>query len=180
MRPRPTGNRKQASVISIPSPKPNKSAIITCARFLVTGPILKTAKPKNMANSELAWVAYIGGKRGVPEDHRRSCAHPNGYPGRQNRIRMALSPPPGPSTCISPDPLNKKYFEGQEFFAGTKHIRVAPYTIPYRCLYSEKYQQPVYGRTEYQHHARGVWQYPRNAHLWYDGRSSRLCRLCSQ
>ena len=35
-----------------------------------------------------------------------------------------------------PDPDNKKHFEGEEFFAATKHIRVAPYNIPYRCLYS--------------------------------------------
>ena len=35
-----------------------------------------------------------------------------------------------------PDAKNSKYFEGQEFFAGTKHVKVAPYTIPYRCLYS--------------------------------------------
>jgi hypothetical protein len=28
-------------------------------------------------------------------------------------------------------------FEGEEFFAATKHIKVAPYTIPYRSLYSK-------------------------------------------
>jgi hypothetical protein len=35
-----------------------------------------------------------------------------------------------------PEAENSKYFEGEEFFAATKHIRVKPYTIPYRCLYS--------------------------------------------
>ena len=35
-----------------------------------------------------------------------------------------------------PNAENSKYFPGEEFFAATKHIRVQPYTIPYRCLYS--------------------------------------------
>jgi len=35
-----------------------------------------------------------------------------------------------------PNEKNSLYFPGEEFFAGTKHIKVAPYTIPYRCLYS--------------------------------------------
>jgi hypothetical protein len=35
-----------------------------------------------------------------------------------------------------PDAKNSLYFPGEEFFAGTEHIRVQPYTIPYRCLYS--------------------------------------------
>ncbi len=97
---------------------------------------LKKNKPAKYAKRELAWVAYIGGKR---ESRRLMGDHVL----TQMDIQEGKQYPDGTVTATwtidlhFPDERNKKYFEGQEFFAGTKHIKVAPYTIPYRCLYSK-------------------------------------------
>ena len=96
---------------------------------------LKNNKPEKYAKQELAWVAYIGGKR----ESRRIIGD---HVLDQMDIQEGKMYPDGTVTATwtidlhFPDPKNSQYFEGQEFFAGTKHIRVAPYTIPYRCLYS--------------------------------------------
>ncbi|HEY9257557.1 FAD-dependent oxidoreductase [Chitinophaga sp.] len=96
---------------------------------------LKNSKPEKYAKQELAWVAYIGGKR----ESRRIIGD---HVLDQMDIQEGKMYPDGAVTATwtidlhFPDPKNSQYFEGQEFFAGTKHIRVAPYTIPYRCLYS--------------------------------------------
>lgn len=96
---------------------------------------LKNNKPEKYAKQELAWVAYIGGKR----ESRRIIGD---HVLDQMDIQEGKMYPDGAVTATwtidlhFPDPKNSQYFEGQEFFAGTKHIRVAPYTIPYRCLYS--------------------------------------------
>jgi hypothetical protein len=34
------------------------------------------------------------------------------------------------------DPKNSAHFPGNEFKAVTEHIRIYPYAVPYRCLYS--------------------------------------------
>lgn len=97
---------------------------------------LKKHKAAKYAKRELAWVAYIGGKR---ESRRLMGDHVL----TQMDIQEGKQYPDGTVTATwtidlhFPDERNKKYFEGQEFFAGTKHIKVAPYTIPYRCLYSK-------------------------------------------
>lgn len=97
---------------------------------------LKKNKAAKYAKRELAWVAYIGGKR---ESRRLMGDHVL----NQMDIQEGKQYPDGTVTATwtidlhFPDERNKKYFEGQEFFAGTKHIKVAPYTIPYRCLYSK-------------------------------------------
>ncbi|GAB4048496.1 FAD-dependent oxidoreductase [Spirosoma litoris] len=97
---------------------------------------LKTNKKEKYGKRELAWVAYIGGKR---ESRRLLGDHIL----NQMDIQEGKQYPDGTVTATwtidlhFPDPKNSKYFEGQEFFAGTKHIKVAPYTIPYRCLYSK-------------------------------------------
>ncbi|WP_343702061.1 FAD-dependent oxidoreductase [Chitinophaga sp.] len=96
---------------------------------------LKKGKPEKYAKRELAWVAYIGGKR---ESRRIMGDHVL----TQMDIQEGKRYPDGAVTATwtidlhFPNEKNSKYFEGQEFFASTKHIRVAPYTIPYRCLYS--------------------------------------------
>lgn len=96
---------------------------------------LKKNKPAKYAKRELAWVAYIGGKR----ESRRILGD---HILTQMDIQEGKQYPDGTVTATwtidlhFPDAKNSKYFEGQEFFAGTKHIKVAPYTIPYRCLYS--------------------------------------------
>lgn len=97
---------------------------------------LKNNKKAKYAKRELAWVAYIGGKR---ESRRLLGDHIL----TQMDIQDGKQHPDGTVTATwtidlhFPDAKNSKYFEGQEFFAGTKHIKVAPYTIPYRCLYSK-------------------------------------------
>jgi hypothetical protein len=96
---------------------------------------LKHHKPQKYAKRELAWVAYIGGKR---ESRRLLGDHVL----TQMDIQEGKQHPDGTVTATwtidlhFPDAKNSQYFEGQEFFAATKHIKVAPYTIPYRCLYS--------------------------------------------
>lgn len=96
---------------------------------------LKNHKPEKYGNNELAWVAYIGGKR---ESRRLMGDHIL----TQMDIQDGINYPDG---CVTatwtidlhfPDERNSNYFKGEEFFAGTKHIRVQPYTIPYRSLYS--------------------------------------------
>jgi FAD dependent oxidoreductase len=96
---------------------------------------LKNNKREKYAKQELAWVAYIGGKR----ESRRIIGD---HVLDQMDIQEGKMYPDGAVTATwtidlhFPDPKNSQYFEGQEFFAGTRHIKVAPYTIPYRCLYS--------------------------------------------
>lgn len=97
---------------------------------------LKNHKKEKYANWELAWVAYIGGKR---ESRRLLGDHVLTQMDIQNGVMY----PDGTVTATwtidlhFPDEKNSKYFKGEEFFAATKHIRVKPYTIPYRCLYSK-------------------------------------------
>jgi len=100
---------------------------------------LKNHKKEKYAKSKLAWVAYIGGKR----ESRRIIGD---HILNQMDIQEGKFYPDGSVTATwtidlhFPDAKNSKYFEGQEFFASTKHIKVAPYTIPYRCLYSKNIQ----------------------------------------
>lgn len=100
---------------------------------------LKNNKKEKYAKKELAWVAYIGGKR----ESRRILGD---HILNQMDIQEGKFYDDGTVTATwtidlhFPDATNSKYFEGQEFFAGTKHIKVAPYTIPYRCLYSRNIQ----------------------------------------
>ncbi|MDM8173051.1 FAD-dependent oxidoreductase [Olivibacter sp. 47] len=83
----------------------------------------------------MAWVAYIGGKR---ESRRLMGDHIL----TQMDIQEGKMYPDATVTATwtidlhFPDKKNSLYFPDEEFFAGTKHIRVAPYTIPYRSLYS--------------------------------------------
>jgi len=96
---------------------------------------LKNQKGDKYKYNELAWVAYIGGKR---ESRRLMGDHVL----TQMDIQDGEMYPDGSVTATwtidlhFPDAKNSKYFEGEEFFAATKHIKVQPYTIPYRCLYS--------------------------------------------
>lgn len=96
---------------------------------------LKNNKPEKYSNRELAWVAYIGGKR---ESRRLMGDHIL----TQMDIQDGTMYPDATVTATwtidlhFPQKKNSLYFPGEEFFASTEHIRVAPYTIPYRCLYS--------------------------------------------
>ena len=96
---------------------------------------LKKNKPEKYAKRALAWVAYIGGKR---ESRRLMGDHIL----TQMDVQEGKMYPDATVTATwtidlhFPDKKNSLYFPDEEFFAGTKHVRVAPYTIPYRCLYS--------------------------------------------
>ncbi|SEK45585.1 FAD dependent oxidoreductase [Olivibacter domesticus] len=96
---------------------------------------LKNHKRDKYDKRDLAWVAYIGGKR---ESRRLLGDHIL----TQMDIQEGKIYPDATVTATwtidlhFPDKKNSLYFPDEEFFAGTKHIRVAPYTIPYRCLYS--------------------------------------------
>lgn len=96
---------------------------------------LKHNKADKYKNHELAWVAYIGGKR---ESRRLMGDHVL----TQMDIQDGINYPDG---CVTatwtidlhfPEKKNSNYFKGEEFFAATTHIKVKPYTIPYRSLYS--------------------------------------------
>jgi hypothetical protein len=96
---------------------------------------LKNNKPEKYGKRALAWVAYIGGKRESRRllgDHiltQMDVQEGKVYPDATVTATWTID-------LHFPDKKNSLYFPDEEFFAGTKHIRVAPYTIPYRCLYS--------------------------------------------
>ena len=86
-------------------------------------------------NRELAWVAYIGGKR----ESRRLMGD---YILKQDDIDKSVFHEDASFTTSwsidlhFPDPENSKNFPGAEFKAATNHIYICPYAVPYRCLYS--------------------------------------------
>lgn len=86
-------------------------------------------------NRELGWVAYIAGKR----ESRRLLGD---YILKQDDIDKNVFHEDASFTTTwsidlhTPDTINSKKFPGAEFKAQTKHIRIYPYSAPYRCLYS--------------------------------------------
>lgn len=86
-------------------------------------------------NRELAWVAYIAGKR----ESRRLLGD---YILKQDDIDKNVFHEDASFTTSwsidlhTPDTINSKKFPGAEFKAQTRHIRIYPYSAPYRCLYS--------------------------------------------
>jgi hypothetical protein len=87
------------------------------------------------ANRQLAWVAYIAGKR----ESRRLVG--DVVLTQQDVQEQRLYPDAFVTTTWSidlhyPDPANSKYFPGEEFKTIAKMPAVRPYAIPYRCFYS--------------------------------------------
>lgn len=86
-------------------------------------------------NRSLGWVAYIAGKR----ESRRLLGD---YVLKQDDIDKNVFHEDASFTTTwsldlhFPDSLNSLHFPGAEFKAATKHIRIYPYAVPYRCLYS--------------------------------------------
>ncbi len=86
-------------------------------------------------NRELSWVAYIAGKR----ESRRLLGD---YILKQDDIDKNVFHEDASFTTSwsidlhTPDTVNSKKFPGAEFKAQTRHIRIYPYSAPYRCLYS--------------------------------------------
>ncbi|HEY6915440.1 MAG TPA: FAD-dependent oxidoreductase, partial [Paludibacter sp.] len=86
-------------------------------------------------NRELSWVAYIAGKR----ESRRLLGD---YILKQDDIDKNVFHEDASFTTSwsidlhTPDTANSKKFPGAEFKAQTRHVRIYPYSAPYRCLYS--------------------------------------------
>ena len=87
------------------------------------------------ANRELAWVAYIGGKR----ESRRLLGDvilcQQDIEQRKEFSDAAVTANWGIDLHY-PSPKNTKYFPGEEFRSIAEHPKSPPYAIPYRCLYS--------------------------------------------
>lgn len=88
-----------------------------------------------VANRELDWVAYIAGRR----ESRRLLGD---YILKQDDIDKNVAHEDASFTTSwtidlhFPDSVNTKRFPGEEFLAETNHIKIYPYSVPYRCLYS--------------------------------------------
>lgn len=86
-------------------------------------------------NRALDWVAYIAGKR----ESRRLLGD---YIVKEDDIVKNVFHEDATATATwsidlhFPDSINSKNFPGEEFKAATNHIRIYPYPLPYRSLYS--------------------------------------------
>ena len=93
------------------------------------------AKEK-LANEGLRWVAFVGGKREsrrlkgdyvlIEQDITEQRVYPDGTVPTSWTIDLHY-----------PDPENSELFPGAEFKSIAKHIKIYPYPIPFRCLYSK-------------------------------------------
>lgn len=94
--------------------------------------MLENAQYKNL---KLDWVAFISGKR----ESRRLLGD---YILKEDDLIKAVNHEDGTAATTwsidlhYPDPKNTVNFPGREFKSIAKHIRIHPYPIPYRCLYS--------------------------------------------
>ena len=96
------------------------------------------------ARRKLSWVAYIAGKR----ESRRLLGD---VILQQQDIEGKR---PFPDACVTttwsidlhyPEPTNAKQFPGQPFRAICEQETIAPYPIPYRCLYSRNVENLLMG-----------------------------------
>lgn len=92
-------------------------------------------KLKEFDNRSLAWAAFIGGRR----ESRRLMGD---YILKQDDIdKNVFHEDASFTTSWSidlhfPDPENASEFSGEPYKAETRHYRIYPYAVPYRCLYS--------------------------------------------
>ncbi len=95
---------------------------------------LKNNNPK-YANRKLTWVAFIGGKR---ESRRLMGDIILNQNDVQNQVKYddASFTTTWSLDLHFPDPLNSKYFPGEEFYSFCIQPKISPYHVPYRCLYS--------------------------------------------
>ena len=95
----------------------------------------KSDHAERYKNRELAWVAYIAGKR----ESRRLLGD---YILKEDDLRKYVNHEDGTAATSwtidlhYPDPQNTRNFPGNEFKSIARHIPIHPYPIPYRCLYS--------------------------------------------
>jgi len=94
------------------------------------------SRKEKFASEQLTWVAYIGGKR----ESRRLVGD---YILTENDLINQNVLPDGTASSSwtidlhYPDEENKEKFDGEAFRSIAKHIKIYPYPIPYRCLYSK-------------------------------------------
>ncbi len=95
---------------------------------------VKNNLPK-FANRQISWLAYIAGKR---ESRRLLGDIILNQNDIQNQVKYddASFTTTWPLDLHYPDPKNSKYFQGEEFFSYCVKTYIAPYHVPYRCLYS--------------------------------------------
>ncbi|MEL7120498.1 MAG: FAD-dependent oxidoreductase, partial [Bacteroidota bacterium] len=95
-------------------------------------------------NEKLTWVAYIGGKR----ESRRLVGDyilTENDLTEQNFLPDGTAPTSWTIDLHYPDPKNKEKFEGEAFRSIAKHIKIYPYPIPFRCLYSKNINNLMMG-----------------------------------
>jgi hypothetical protein len=95
----------------------------------------QNATKEKYANRQLAWVAYIGGKR----ESRRLLGDVVLH------VQDVVDAKPYPDACVTttwtidlhyPQPKQTQHYPGQEYRSVAKHKEIKPYPFPYRCLYS--------------------------------------------
>ena len=95
---------------------------------------LKNNNPK-YTNRKLTWIAFIGGKRESRRIMGDIILNQNDV---QNQVKYddASFTTTWSLDLHFPDPLNSKYFPGEEFYSFCIQPKISPYHVPYRCLYS--------------------------------------------
>ncbi len=96
----------------------------------------RATNKEKFATSALTWVAYVAGKREsrrlkgdyvlIEQDLTDQRVYPDGTAPTSWTIDLHY-----------PDPENSKLFPGAAFKSIAKHIKIYPYPIPFRCLYSK-------------------------------------------
>ena len=87
------------------------------------------------ANRRLTWLVYIGGKRESRRLLGDVILNQNDILD-QVRYNDASFTTTWEIDLHFPNSRNSQFFPGEEFFADNFHIRIFPYHVPYRCLYS--------------------------------------------
>lgn len=85
------------------------------------------------ANVKLEWVAHVGGKR----ESRRLLG--DVILRQQDVTERREFPDASVTTTWTIDlhyPIQSEQFPGEEFRSRAEHVKIEPYAIPYRCLYS--------------------------------------------
>ena len=99
---------------------------------------------EKFANERLKWVAYIGGKR----ESRRLVGDyilTENDLSQQNFLPDGTAPTSWTIDLHYPDEKNKAQFDGEAFRSIAKHIKIYPYPIPFRCLYSKNINNLMMG-----------------------------------
>jgi len=94
------------------------------------------SEKEKFKKESLKWVAYVGGKR----ESRRLVGDyiltENDLTGR-NLMPDGTAPTSWTIDLHYPDAENLRLFEGEAFRSIAEHIKIYPYPIPFRCLYSK-------------------------------------------